>query len=192
MSKMYFYYGTMDCGKTAIAIMKSYEFKSKGKNVIVLKPQIDTRSRKKLLDSRIGINCECIDISSNQSILDIIPQNTYIDLLVIDESQFLNKKQVKEIKLLKNVDLAILYGLKNNYLGELFEGSKAILEIADTIREIPSRCYFCKNKATQNGRFDGDILISSGNTIDIGGNEKYKPLCFDCYEKLKAQSIKNN
>ena len=81
MSKMYFYYGTMDCGKTAMAIMKAYEFKSKGKNVVVIKPQIDTRSRGNLLDSRIGISCECIDILDSQSILEVIPQDKFIDLL---------------------------------------------------------------------------------------------------------------
>ena len=104
---------------------------------------------------------------------------------MVDESQFLTDKQVREIKRLENVELSILYGLKNNYLGHLFNGTKAILEVADTIREIPSRCSFCKNKATQNGRFNGDKLITEGNEIDIGGNEKYKPLCFYCFEKLK-------
>lgn len=189
MSKMYFYYGTMDCGKTAMAIMKAYEFKYKGRNVIVIKPQIDTRSRGNLLDSRVGISIECVDISEHQSILDIVSQDIFIDLLIVDESQFLTDKQVKDIKALQNVDLAILYGLKNNYLGHLFSGSKTILEVADTIREIPSRCSFCKNKATQNGRFNEDKLITEGNEIDIGGNEKYKPLCFSCFEKLKHKSI---
>ena len=185
MSKLYFYYGTMDCGKTAMAIMKAYEFKSKDKNVVVIKPQIDTRSRGNLLDSRIGISCECIDILDSQSILEVIPQDKFIDLLMVDESQFLTDKQVREMKKLENVDLSILYGLKNNYLGHLFNGTKAILEVADTIREIPSRCSLCKNKATQNGKFNGDKLITEGEEIDIGGNEKYKPLCFYCFEKLK-------
>lgn len=180
----------MDCGKTAMAIMKSYEFKSKSKNVIVIKPQIDTRSRGNLLDSRIGISCECIDILPLQSILEVIPQNIHIDLLVVDEAQFLEQDQVKDIKRLNNLDLAILYGLKNNYLGNLFEGSKTILEVADTIREIPCMCTFCGNKATQNGRFNNNKLVLEGNVIDIGGNEKYKPLCFSCFEKFKYEEVK--
>jgi len=190
LCKMYFYYGTMDCGKTAMAIMKSYEFKSKSKNVIVIKPQIDTRSRGNLLDSRIGISCECLDILPLQSILEVIPQNIHIDLLVVDEAQFLEQNQVKDIKRLNNLDLAILYGLKNNYLGTLFEGSKTILEVADTIREIPCMCTFCGNKATQNGRFNNNKLVLEGNVIDIGGNEKYKPLCFSCFEKFKYEEVK--
>lgn len=188
MSKMYFYYGTMDCGKTAMAIMKAYEFKSKGRNVVVLKPQIDTRSRGNLLDSRVGISIECIDILENQRISDVVSYKQFFDLLVVDEAQFLTDEQVRDIKRLKNVDLAILYGLKNNYLGKLFNGSKSILEVADSIREIPSRCSFCKNKATQNGRFNDNKLVTEGNEIDIGGNEKYKPLCFDCFELLKEKS----
>lgn len=188
MSKMYFYYGTMDCGKTAMAIMKAYEFKSKGRNVVVLKPQIDTRSRGNLLDSRVGISIECIDILENQRIADIVPDKPFTDLLIVDEAQFLTDEQVRDIKSNVRVDLAILYGLKNNYLGKLFSGSKSILEVADSIREIPSRCTICRKKATQNGRFNDDKLVTEGNEIDIGGNEKYKPLCFDCFELLKEKS----
>ena len=185
---MYFYYGTMDCGKTAMAIMKAYEFKSKGRNVVVLKPQIDTRSRGNLLDSRVGISIECIDILENQRIADIVPDKPFTDLLIVDEAQFLTDEQVRDIKSNVRVDLAILYGLKNNYLGKLFSGSKSILEVADSIREIPSRCTICRKKATQNGRFNDDKLVTEGNEIDIGGNEKYKPLCFDCFELLKEKS----
>ena len=185
---MYFYYGTMDCGKTAMAIMKAYEFKSKGRNVVVLKPQIDTRSRGNLLDSRVGISIECIDILENQRIADIVPDKPFTDLLIVDEAQFLTDEQVRDIKSNVRVDLAILYGLKNNYLGKLFSGSKSILEVADSIREIPSRCTICRKKATQNGRFNDDKLVTEGKEIDIGGNEKYKPLCFDCFELLKEKS----
>ena len=187
MSKMYFYYGTMDCGKTAMAIMKAYEFQSKGKNVLVIKPKIDTRSRGNLLDSRVGISFKCEDISADCKIDDIIPKDKVIDLLIADEAQFLTKEQVLDIKRNKNIDLSILYGLKSNYLGTLFAGSKAILEIADSIREVPSRCSFCRNKATQNGRFNGDKLVTEGNEIDIGGNEKYKPLCFSCFDRLRNE-----
>ena len=185
MSKMYFYYGTMDCGKTAMAIMKAYEFESKGKNVVVVKPKVDTRSKGNLLDSRIGISFKCIDISENFDINNIAATGVPVDLLVVDEAQFLTEKQVWDIKKSENIDLSILYGLKNNYLGKLFTGSKAILEIADSIREVSSRCSFCKRKATQNGRFNGNKLVTDGEEVDIGGNEKYKPLCFFCFDRLK-------
>lgn len=178
----------MDCGKTAMAIMKAYEFKSKGRNVVVLKPQIDTRSRGNLLDSRVGISIECIDILENQRIADIVPDKPFTDLLIVDEAQFLTDEQVRDIKSNVRVDLAILYGLKNNYLGKLFSGSKSILEVADSIRGIPSRCTICRKKATQNGKFNDNKLVTEGNEIDIGGNEKYKPLCFDCFELLKEKS----
>ncbi len=175
----------MDSGKTAMAIMKAHEYRTKNRKILVLKPKIDTRSRGNLLDSRIGVSTECIDIPKLSKISDFLNPNIQYDLLLVDEAQFLTTEQVLEIKRLPNIRLTLLYGLKNNYLGKLFEGTRAILEICDNIREIPCQCSKCSNKATQNGRFDGEKLVTSGNVIDIGGNEKYKPLCFDCFDKLR-------
>ena len=72
------------------------------------------------------------------------------------------------------------YGLKTDYMGNLFEGSKRIIELADTIREIPSMCN-CGKKAIMNARIQNDKIVYKGNQIDIVGNEKYKAMCYKCW-----------
>ena len=79
--------------------------------------------------------------------------------------------------------MVMCYGLKTDFTGHLFPGTKRIMEVCDTIREIQCMCNKCGTKATINARYQGSKIIYDGKIIDIGGEEKYIPLCYKCWKK---------
>ena len=181
--KMYYYYGVMGSSKTANALMKKFSFEEHGKKVILIKPSIDTRDGKTLLKSRVGISCDALLINPEESINDLLKDHENIDIIIVDEAQFLSVSQVNELRNLTLEGIMVMcYGLKTDYMGKLFEGSKRIIELADTIREIPSMCH-CGKKAIMNARIQNGKIVYSGNQIDIGGNDKYTAMCYKCYIK---------
>ncbi len=181
--KMYFYYGVMGSSKSANALMKKFNFEEKGKKVALMKPSIDNREHENIVKSRIGIQCSAIMIHEEQKIYDILKSMSLIDTIIIDESQFLTKDQVDELRCIVNDGIMVIcYGLKTDYMCKLFEGSKRLLEVCDTIREVPSMCK-CGKKAIMNTRYSDNKIIYTGEQIDIGGNDKYTALCHKCWIK---------
>ena len=181
--KMYFFYGVMGSSKTAMALMKKFSFEEHGKNVALLKPSVDTRDGKDFVKSRIGISCEALVVDKIQSVKDVLSNFNNLDIIIVDEAQFLTENQVDELRELADRGIMVMcYGLKTDYMGKLFEGSKRILEIADSIREIQSPCK-CGRKAIINARYNGSKIIYSGDQIDIGGNDKYTAMCYKCWKK---------
>lgn len=184
MGKLIFKYGAMGSAKTANLLMTAYNFEEKNKIVQLLKPQLDTRDGN-YISSRIGIKRECLLFSKTTMISDIY--NYHADILFIDESQFLTKEQVDDLAdLVDNHDkLIFCYGLRTDFLSNLFEGSKRLFEIADKIEEVKSICE-CGNKASINCRIDeNNNIIYEGSQILIGSNSLYKPLCRKCWNKNK-------
>ncbi len=182
--KMYFYYGVMGSSKTANALMKKFSFEEKGRKVAFLKPSLDTRNGKTLIKSRIGLSSEAFFLDRDASVRETLGENAVYDIIMVDEAQFLSESQVDELRdMADNGVMVMCYGLKDNYSGRLFEGSKRIIEVCDTIREIQSMCTKCGSKAIMNARYSGDKIIYEGNTIDIGGEEKYTTLCHRCWMK---------
>ncbi len=183
--KMYFYYGVMGSSKTAIALMKKFSFEEHGKKVVLLKPSTDTREGRIVVKSRIGLSCEALVVSENESIMDLLMGQSGYDIIIVDEAQFLNPSQVDELRDLTNSGIMVMcYGLKTDYMCKLFDGSKRLLEVADSIREIQSPCK-CGRKAIVNAKYQDGKIIYEGDQIDIGGNEKYTALCYQCWEKGK-------
>ena len=188
--KMYFYYGVMGSSKTATALMKKFNFEEHGRKVILLKPYIDVRSGKTIVKSRIGLACEAIVIDKDASIIDSLRQDKIYDFdtIIVDEAQFFNKHQIDELRQLTNEGIMVMcYGLKTDYMCNLFEGSKRLLEVADSIRELQSPCQ-CGRKAIINARYKDGEIIYKGEQIEIGGNDKYKPMCYQCWVKGKNKA----
>ena len=108
-------------------------------------------------------------------------------VVIVDECQFLTRTQVDELKeVSKNIPV-LCYGLLTNFKTELFEGSKRLVEIAESLMEIKSVCH-CGKKATVNARFVDDKLVTDGEEILLGKEEHYKALCYNCYSNLKNQT----
>ena len=192
MSKLYFRFGAMNCGKTTVLLQVAHNYEEKGMNVIVIKSEVDKKGDKKIV-SRLGIEREVdLLISPNEKILDNIKLDN-INCILVDEVQFMPKEQIKELWMiakLKNIPV-ICYGLKTNFKGELFEGSKAVLELADELEELVTICK-CGKKAKFNARLINDKYVYDGDEVAIDGiDAKYEPLCGKCYlnKVLKIKKI---
>lgn len=184
MSKLYFKYGVMGSSKSAVALMTKYNYEQKGFNILLMKPSVDTRDGS-LVSSRIGISCKCFQFSPDFNLLDYYMQictKEKIDAIIVDEAQFCTKEQIEDLREIANKISVICYGLKTNFKSELFEGSKRLLEIADNISEIKTVCK-CGNKAIINAKVVNGKIVKEGEEIDIGGDEKYVSLCYNCWRK---------
>lgn len=186
MAKLYFRYGTMNSGKTIEVLRTAHNYEEQGKSVLLFTPEIDNRFEVGKVASRIGIHKEAIQINERTDFVEIAKQMKP-NCILIDEAQFLTKKQV--LALAEIVDTmsipVIAYGLRSDFQGNLFEGSEGFLAIADKIEEIKTVCWYCERKATMNMRTSGGVPVFEGAQIQIGGNESYLPVCRKCYSKAK-------
>ena len=182
MAKLYFRYGAMNCGKTSALLQVAHNYEEQGMKVVVLKSKIDKKGNDTVV-SRIGISRKVdILLSLEDTVKDKIDLDR-IDCILVDEAQFMTPNQIKElwaISKLKDIPV-ICYGLKTNFKGELFEGSKAVIELADELEELVTICK-CGKKARFNARIENGEYVSEGNVVAIDGiDAKYEPLCGKCY-----------
>lgn len=197
--KLYFRYGTMGSAKTALLLTTAYNFEERKMRYLCLKPVIDTRDKKNVIRSRIGIERECRWIYPESNLYEDIKQyfretGAIVDWFLVDEAQFLTAEQVDQLSMVvddfgSNV---ICYGLRTDFKTHLFEGSQRLFEIADTIDEIKSTCS-CGNKTIVNARIDanGDI-VSEGQQVEIGGDERYIAVCRKCWRNRSIEQAERN
>lgn len=182
MAKLHFYYSTMNAGKSTHLLQANHNYKSDGHNTMLLKPSIDDRMGVSVIGSRIGISAEAIAVSPENDLFDLVKiqhAKTPLTAVFVDETQFFNKAQIFSLaKIADDLGIAVLaYGLKNNFMGETFEGSRVLLELADNLREIKTTCH-CGSKATMVLKYDQNgKVIRSGAEVDIGAEEKYVATC---------------
>lgn len=183
MAKVYFYYSAMNAGKTTHLLQARYNYHERGMNTLCLKPNIDTRNGEDTISSRIGLSAPCLSVSKETELYTVISNNLFkagtLACVFVDEAQFLTPDQVEEVcKACDILNIPILcYGLRTDFLGNPFPGSSALLARADTLMELKTVC-FCGRKAIMNIRLDENgNPVTSGNQIQIGGNETYKSLC---------------
>ena len=186
--KLYFRYGTMGSAKTALLLTTAYNFEERGLNYLCMKPVVDTREGDSVIRSRIGIerHCEWIypETDIYRKVRDMFrTTERYIEWFLIDEAQFLTAAQVDQLARIvddfgSNV---VCYGLRTDFTSHLFEGSRRLFEIADTIDEIKSTCH-CGHKTIVNARIDrqGNFL-TEGAVVEIGGDERYVAVCRKCW-----------
>ena len=179
MSKLYFKYGAMGSSKTAQALMCKFNYEQKGFKVFLFKPIVDNRLQKDgkaLVGSRIGLSSECIEFTKKDNFLLLVKTLNILqerNVIIIDECQFLTKEQVEQLKEISFTIPVLCYGLITNFKTYLFEGSKRLIEIADSIKEIKSVCS-CGRKAIVNARMVDGEIVEEGNEVLIGGDEKYQ------------------
>lgn len=194
IGKLYFRYGTMGSAKTAMLLTQAYNFEERGMSYLCFKPVIDTREKKNVIRSRIGIERECSWIYHDTDLYATVSeiattQKGLPSWILIDETQFLTAKQVDQLAHI--VDTygcnIVCYGLRTDFTTTLFEGSRRLFEIADSIEEIKSTCS-CGRKTIVNARLDsqGNIL-TQGAQVEIGGNERYTAVCRKCWTNKKIE-----
>ncbi|WP_094752158.1 thymidine kinase [Psychromonas sp. CD1] len=182
MAQLYFYYSAMNAGKSTALLQSSYNYRERGMNTLVLTPAIDNRAGVGKVASRIGLECEAQAFCSNDNLaklIETVHKQQQQHCILLDEAQFLTKKQVKELTYVVDIlGIPVLcYGIKTDFQGELFSGSHYLLAWADKLIELKTICH-CGRKANMILRRDSQgNVISEGAQIEIGGNESYESVC---------------
>lgn len=171
----------MNAGKSLELIKVAYNYRERGKNILILIPEVSEREKKGMVVSRVGLEIEATSIDDQTNILELfIEENkkAQIDCVLLDEGQFLKKHQVQELtEIVDGFNTPVLvYGLKNDFRNELFEGSYYLLIYADKIEEIKTICW-CGRKATMVARVSDGKFVKTGEQIVVGGNNMYVSLC---------------
>ncbi|MFN7289529.1 MAG: thymidine kinase [Pirellula sp.] len=182
MAKMYFYYSTMNAGKSTILLQSSYNYQERGMRTLVFAPEVDDRFGVGRVSSRIGLQANAIPFSANANLFRTIQKEneiTKVDCVLVDEAQFLSKAQVRQLSdVCDDLDIPVLaYGLRTDFQGNLFEGSQFLMAWSDNLNEVKTICH-CGRKATMVLRLDASGRpVREGEQIQIGGNEKYVSVC---------------
>ena len=194
MAKLYFKYGAMGSSKTAQALITKFNYEERGMKVWLIKPAIDNRDGRDVIKSRIGLYAYSTTIDKNESVMDLfIQEKSEVDVIIADECQFFTEKQIDALRrIVDEYNIPILcFGLRTDFLSHLFEGSRRLFEVADSIAEIKTICE-CGSKATVNARLDAEMnVVTEGSQVMIGGNESYVAMCHKCWrERIKMQNNK--
>ena len=187
MAKLYFRYGAMGSSKTANAVMVQYNYQERGRKVLMLKPKLENRDGATIVRSRCGLEAQCRFVEElNEICLD------GVECVIVDESHFLTADQVKQlVDIVDERDIPVIcYGLRSDFRGELFEGSRELLRWADTIEEIKTICW-CGRKATFNARVQDGHMVREGEQIMMGGNSAYVSLCRRHWREGNLGSFQN-
>ncbi|MDF0532894.1 thymidine kinase [Shewanella yunxiaonensis] len=189
MAQLYFYYSAMNAGKSTSLLQSSYNYRERGMNTLVMTPAIDNRFGTGKVASRIGLESDALIFHGDDDLVKIIEsehQQTFIHCVLVDESQFLSKEQVKQLAyVVDKLDIPVLcYGLRTDFQGELFSGSQYLLAWADKLVELKTIC-FCGRKANMVVRRDSEgHPVREGVQVAIGGNESYESVCRKHFREL--------
>ncbi len=182
MAKFYFYYSSMNAGKSTALLQSSYNYRERGMNTLVLAPHLDDRYGVGRVTSRIGLESEATTFRTTDDLFEIVSAYLKEDPLhcvLIDEAQFLTRDQVFQLgEVTDTLNIPVLaYGLRTDFKGEPFEGSKYLLSWCDNLKEIKAICH-CGTKATMVIRLDENgNAITAGTQVEIGGNDRYVSMC---------------
>ncbi|QJU58517.1 thymidine kinase [Sphingomonas sp. AP4-R1] len=182
MAKLYFYYSSMNAGKSTNLLQASFNYRERGMQTMLWTAAIDDRYEAGTITSRIGLAAEASVFAADTDLRAAVEARHRagpLACVLVDEAQFLTRDQVLALAgLCDELDIPVLaYGLRTDFQGELFEGSRYLLALADTLTEIKAVCE-CGRKATMNLRVDGEGRpVRQGEQTEIGGNDRYVALC---------------
>lgn len=194
MSKLYFRYGAMNCGKSTNLLQVAYNYEERGMKVIIIKPRTDTKGGSKVI-SRLGVTRKVdmlIDKDKDiyKEVENWIKGNGKIDCILIDEVQFFKKNQIDQLfRIAVMMDIpTICYGLRTDFQMNGFEGSERLLLLAHSLEELKTICK-CGKKALLNGRKINGKFVFEGKQIAIDKEDdiEYESLCPKCFFKYKDQ-----
>lgn len=182
MSKLYFYYSTMNAGKSTQLLQSNYNYQERGMNTLILTPAVDNRFEEGHVHSRIGLKSAAVAFDSYTDLYALIStqhEKSPLHCVFVDEAQFLTKGQVYALTdVVDRLNIPVLsYGLRNDFQSEPFEGSIYLLAWADELIEVKTICH-CAKKANHVVRInESGQVIKAGAQVAIGGNDQYVSLC---------------
>ena len=184
MAKLYFSYATMNAGKSTLLLQASYNYRERGMRTVILIASFDDRAGQGRISSRIGLTSEAIAFGHSDDLYRQIEElngdgEGEIACVFVDEAQFLSEDQVWQLaRVADRLRIPVMaYGLRTDFQGKLFPGSKTLLALADELREVRTICH-CGRKATMVVRLGADGEVAKeGAQVEIGGNERYVSYC---------------
>eukprot|EP00388_Colpodella_angusta_P002960 GDKJ01010507.1.p1 GENE.GDKJ01010507.1~~GDKJ01010507.1.p1 ORF type:complete len:249 (+),score=30.48 GDKJ01010507.1:145-891(+) len=188
MAKLYFRYGAVGAAKTLNLLAVSHTYVSQGKKVFVMKPALDVRFGQSAVKSRAGLHQDADLLIAESTALRADDYRSGHCVLV-DEAQFLSASHIEQLRAIANAGTPVIcYGLRTDFRSNLFEGSKRLMELADSIEEVKTTCFFCNRKATFNLKMLNNVGTLSGAQVELGCEEKYVPIChIHYYEKTQHE-----
>jgi thymidine kinase len=192
MAKLYFYYSAMNAGKTTTLLQSAYNYHERGMRTLILTPALDNRFGEGVVASRIGLKANARRFSNDEDLFALVEADIAargaLNCVFVDEAQFLSKAQVWQISdVVDRLNIPVLaYGLRTDFRGELFEGSRHLLAWADNLEEIKTICHTGR-KATMVVRVDEHgRAVTDGPQVEIGGNDRYVSVSRAEFKKISA------
>lgn len=182
MAKLYFNYSSMNAGKSTMLLQASYNYQERGMRTLIFTAAFDDRAGVGKVASRIGLASEATTFDDATNIFEVVKDEhakAAIACVFLDEANFLSEQHVWQLaRIVDEIGVPVMtYGLRTDFQGKLFPGSRELLALADELREIRTICH-CGRKATMVARYDAQgKVVTEGAQIDVGGNEKYVSYC---------------
>ncbi|MEM7058521.1 MAG: thymidine kinase [Pseudomonadota bacterium] len=182
MAKLYFNYSTMNAGKSTLLLQAWHNYRERGMDTYLLTADFDGRSGTGKIGSRIGIEAPADIYGTDDDLFAKIEGKLAegaIACVLVDEAQWLSRDQVWQLaRAVDDLNVPVMcYGLRVDFLGQLFPGSATLLALADEMREVRTICH-CGKKATMVIRIDEDgMALTEGDQVEVGGNDRYVSLC---------------
>lgn len=196
MAQLYFYYSAMNAGKSTSLLQSAYNYRERGMHPLIFTFALDNRFGTGKVASRIGLEADARLYSEGDDLFSTISAlhtEHFVDCVFIDEAQFLTKAQVSQlIEVVDELDIPVLaYGLRTDFLGETFTGSRYLLAWADKLFELKTVCH-CGRKANFVVRIDENgEAVTSGAQVEIGGNDRYESMCRKHFKALVWDTAKS-
>jgi len=178
MAKLYFNYSAMNAGKTTVLLQSAHNYRERGMNPLLFTPRLDDRFKVGVIRSRIGLQAEAVPFDAHTNLFERTRaelDHRNIHCVLVDEAQFLSRDQVYQLtEVVDELDIPVLcFGLRTDFQGELFEGSRYLLAWADELNELKTICHTGK-KANMVVRVDEKgYALREGAQVEIGGNDRY-------------------
>lgn len=195
MAKLYFRYGTVGSAKTLNLLAVAHNYRQQGKEILLVKPEIDTRFGDAIIKTRAGLEMRADVIAPSSGDFIDLPALDDISCILVDEAQFLSKNVIHQLHHLTYTAVSpnspngipvICYGLRTDFRKFLFPAAEVLFALADTIEEIKTTCADCNKKAIFNLKLVNGIATITGPSIELGCEEKYLPICASCYDARHA------
>ena len=198
MAKLYFYYAAMNAGKSTTLLQADFNYRERGMETMLWTASFDDRAGAGTIGSRIALNAAANTYDDDIDLLAAISEELTkrkLHCVLVDEAQFLTHDHVLQLcRAADELSIPVLcYGLRTDFQGNLFEGSAALLALADALVELKAVCE-CGRKATMNLRVDAEgHAVAAGAQTEIGGNDRYVALCrrhfFDRLKEGEARQL---
>ncbi|TVU59918.1 thymidine kinase [Paenarthrobacter nitroguajacolicus] len=173
MAELVFFSGTMDCGKSTLALQMDYNHRARGRGGVRF--SCNDRAGDSTISSRLGLQTDAVEVGGDTDFWDeVVARRTSglrVDYLICDEAQFYSASQVEQLaRVVDEMDVDVFaFGITSDFRTRLFPGSQRLIELADKVQvlQVEALCW-CGRRATQNARTVNGIMVVEGEQVMVG------------------------